>query len=152
MSGKLEVQLNASAAGSVELFAIALFPPQPTIAKADHSAIPIPHFFSLINIFLFFLLAVWGAGSAFPAIRRSLSQKKRQKYTLKCVAAGPDGLIEKFCTDRIGTCADFAIGRLKVRRAIPRPPVCRRPRRTRVPGIAVSMRISAPLYDLHHSR
>jgi len=45
-------------------------------------------------------------------MRRSLSQKKRQKYTPKWACARDDSLARKFCTAGIGTRADFAIGRL----------------------------------------
>jgi len=52
-----------------------------------------------------------GVGPTCAAIRRSLSQILRQKYTLKCAAACHDGLGRKFCTAGAGARADFAIDR-----------------------------------------
>jgi hypothetical protein len=57
------------------------------------------------------------------AIWRSLSQKLRQKYTLKWAAACHNGLGQKILHGRIGARADFVIDRLKARCEPPSPQV-----------------------------
>jgi hypothetical protein len=54
-----------------------------------------------------------GRPATCPAIRRSLSQILRQKYTPKWAAACHDGLGRKFCTAGTRARADFAIARFK---------------------------------------
>jgi hypothetical protein len=59
------------------------------------------------------LVFACGTGSrpTYPAIRRSLAQKLREKYTPKWAATCQVGLWRKFCMAGTGTCADFAIAR-----------------------------------------
>lgn len=96
-----------------------------------------------------------GSPPTCPAIRRSLSQILRQKYTPKWAAACHDGLGRKFCTAGTGARADFAIARFKRPLFEPAtPPVRQRPCRRRrtwserkciINAIICTLVISSPL-------